>query len=103
MQTELQNAFELSQIERAARGVDGRIGEALARGFFVVYCYITAHCPRTDAVMGEDRAFEAALATEAEALALVEDLDARGWDVGVLDPPVYGCAPAPAPEVEIPF
>lgn len=102
---DLQIAFEISQLERHARGIDERIPAALAKGLFVVAYFIEAYCPRTDAIMGTDRHFESAFPSSdlAENAANALRAEFPGIDVGVISPPVYGCENAPPPEVEIPF
>lgn len=53
-QTELQNAFAVSRMEREPDD-SYQINEALANGKFVVVTEGTEYCPRTDAIMGSRR------------------------------------------------
>lgn len=75
MQNELQNAFAMSQIERAQQGPDewaiedaAKVKSLFEAGRFVVLHNYYDHCSRTDTVIGSQTAYAADFETYEEAL-----------------------------------
>jgi hypothetical protein len=83
-QSELQNAFALSRMERP-RDDSQKIADLVSAGRFVVVISHPVYCPRTDASMGSFLSLDSHFDDEAAAQARIEELGDMDESFAVID------------------